>query len=186
MPDLRFEGIDSALDRLAKYPRCVLVNPKYRPVVDSVRMVRKALKDDRCVTLTMYPEGMMPFTGAQMPLITKEGAHVIARKLALELSGSDTTVLIIETHSNMLSHLTEREVFQPILTISSIKVVPATPFDKGGTDEWSSQGRRETERRVNADRGVRMLNILCAKPLLGSMTYAAEPFGVLKARECVE
>ena len=109
------------MDRLAKYPRCVLVNPKYRPVVDSVRMVRKALKDDRCVPLTMYPEGMMPFTGAQMPFITKEGAHVIARKLAIELSGSD-----------------------------------------------------------------RMLNILCAKPLPGSMTYAAEPFGVLKARECVE
>lgn len=238
-PDLRFEGIDSALDQLAKYPRRVLViianhdlglydgtiaqrlasllgsqhhivmtrkgvyplpppantgdvvyvdedNPKYRPVADSVGLVRGALKDAQCVTLAMYPEGMMPFTGAQMPLITKDGGHIIARKLAIELAGSDTTVLVIEANSNMLSHLTGREVFQPSLTISSIMAVPATPFNSRGTDEWAGQARRETERRFNADRGVRMLNILCAKPLPGSMTYEAEPLGVLSARVRVQ
>lgn len=231
---VRYEGVESALDELEKYPKRVLVivsnhdvgvfdgtvwqhlalllksqhhismtrkgvyplpppadagdvvyvdesDPRHRPVADSVRMVRESLMRHTCVSLAMAPEGMMPFTGAQMPLITKEGAYVIARKLAIELADLGAVVLMVEGVTNFLRHLTERELRPARFTVSDVTVVPPQKVDKGVDDHWIRQHRVDCERRFNTDRGERMLNILSAKPLPGSMTYKADPLGVLSA-----
>lgn len=157
-------------------------DPSLRPVADSVRIIRDALETSSCVSLALAPEGMMPFTGGQMPLITKEGAYIIARRLAIELQELSATVLLIEVNSNFLKHLTTREVIAPRVKIDSVLVVPTSRVEKGKPDNWISERRLAAEMRFNADRGERMLNILDAKPLPGSKTYAAEPLGVLPMR----
>lgn len=232
--DVLFEGVESTLDELKKYPRRVLVivsnhdvgvfdgtvwqrlaallgsqhhismtrkgvyplpppvdagdvvyvdesDPRHRPVADSVRIVRESLMHHDCVSLAMAPEGMMPFTGAQIPLITKEGAYIIARRLAVELEDLGAVVVMIEGVTNFLHHLTEREIQPSRFQITNVTVVPSQKVEKGAVDEWVSQHRTDCERQFNRDRGERMLNILSAKPLPGSMTYAADPLGVLSA-----
>lgn len=157
-------------------------DPKYRPVSDCVRKIREALQTASRVSLAIYPEGMMPFTGAQMPMITKEGAHVIARKLAIELQDLDAPVILLETNLNVLRHLTQTEIIAPRVTIANIEVVPTAPLGRNGPDEWVSRSRVESERRFNADRGERMMDILRAKPLPDSMTFPAETLGALSTR----
>ena len=156
-------------------------DPNNRPVADSVGKVRDSLTTHSCVSLAILPEGMMPFTGAQMPLITKEGAHVIARKLSVELQDLGAAVILVESNLNVLYHLTTRELTEARLAVRDVAVVPTTPMGKGGGDEWIRRARLESETRFNTDRGERMLDIRCTKPLPGSMTYPAETLGTMSA-----
>ena len=156
-------------------------DPNRRPVADSVGKVRDSLTTHSCVSLAILPEGMMPFTGAQMPLITKEGAHLIARKLAVELQDLGAAVILVESNLNVLRHLTTRELTEARLSVRDVAVVPTTPMEKGGGDDWIRQARLESETHFNTDRGERMLDILRTRPLPGSMTYPAETLGTISA-----
>jgi hypothetical protein len=156
-------------------------DPNNRPVADSVEKVRESLTTHSCVSLAILPEGMMPFTGAQMPLITKEGAHVIARKLSVELQDLGAAVILVESNLNVLCHLTTRELTEARLSIRDVAVVPTTPMGRGGGDEWIRRARLESETHFNTDRGERMLDILCSGPLPESMTYPAETLGTMSA-----
>lgn len=156
-------------------------DPNNRPVADSIGKIRESLTKNSCVSLAIFPEGMMPFTGAQMPLITKEGGHIIARKLAVELQELGAAVILVESNLNVLRHLTTRELTDPRLSVRKVEVVPTAPLGKGGGDEWVRRGRLESEGRFNTDRGERMLDILSTGPLPGSMTYPAETLGTMSA-----
>ena len=48
-------------------------DPKLSPVAQSVAKIQDALTRNDVVSLSVYPEGMLPFAGAQMPLASKEG-----------------------------------------------------------------------------------------------------------------
>ena len=148
-------------------------DPKHRPIPDSIRRVRDALATNDRVSLAIYPEGMMPFTGAQMPLVTKDGAFIIARMLADNLSGESIPVLLVEFESNILTHLTISDVVDPVISITDISVVPTGRLTKGQTDEWIASRRLKAEERFNVGRGERMLDIVSPGPLPNSMTYEA-------------
>ncbi len=157
-------------------------DPKNKPVANSVRKIREALTGNACVSVAIFPEGMMPFTGAQMPMITKEGAHIIARKLAVELRDLDAAVLLVESNLNVLRHLTVRELIEPRVSVEGVDVVPTTPMTKTGRDEWITRARLASETRFNADRGERMIDILSPGRLPGAMTFPAETLGTMSAR----
>jgi len=148
-------------------------DPKHRPIPDSIRRVRDALAKNDRVSLAIYPEGMMPFTGAQMPLVTKDGAFIIARMLADNLSGESIPVLLVEFESNILTHLTISDSVDPVISITEISVVPTGQLPKGQTDEWIASRRLKAEERFNVGRGERMLDIVSSGPLPNSMTYEA-------------
>ncbi len=143
------------------------------PVAQSVAKIKEALKKNDTVSLSIYPEGMLPFAGAQMPLVTKEGAFLIARKLSTVLSDQDIPVFIVETKSNTLMHLTQADVTEAWVRISSVEVVPADPMAKGQKDQWISGRRVEAENRFNADRGERMIDIVGSKRIPDAITYEA-------------
>lgn len=148
-------------------------DPDLRPVADSVAELDAAIAADSRVSLAVYPEGMMPFTGAQMPLITKDGAFVIARKAAIALQRKDVPVVLVTAQSNFLEHLTSADPVEPVVSIVDLDVVPSAPLAKGSVDEWIGSRRLRAENLFNVGRGERMLNIFSARPLRGSMTYEA-------------
>ena len=148
-------------------------DPALRPVADSVAQLKSALDGNTRVSLAVYPEGMMPFTGAQMPLVTKDGAFVIARKAAIALQRENVPVVLVTARSNFLEHLTNPEPVEPVVSVVDLDVVPDTELAKGTVDEWIDSSRLRAENRFNTGRGERMLNIFSARPLSGSMTYEA-------------
>lgn len=148
-------------------------DPTLRPVADSVTQLKSALDGNTRVSLAVYPEGMMPFTGAQMPLITKDGAFVIARKAAIALRDDDVPVVLVTARSNFLEHLTEPEAVDPVVSIVDLDVVPDTPLAREAVDDWIHDRRLRAENCFNVGRGEKMLNIFSTRPLRGSMTYQA-------------
>jgi len=148
-------------------------DPTLSPVAQSVTKIHDALTKNEVVSLSVYPEGMLPFAGAQMPLVAKEGAYLIARKLAIRLSDQNIPVFIVETKSNTLCHLTQADVTQARVRISSVDLVPADAMVKGQRDAWISRRRVESENRFNADRGERMVDIIGSKRIPDAITYEA-------------
>lgn len=148
-------------------------DPKLSPVAQSVAKIQDALTRNDVVSLSVYPEGMLPFAGAQMPLASKEGAFLIARKLAIKLHDQNIPVFIVETKSNTLRHLTLPEETQARVRISSVDRVPADPLVKGRRDGWIARRRVESENRFNADRGERMVDIVASKRIPDAITYEA-------------
>lgn len=148
-------------------------DPKLAPVAQSVAKIQDALTRNNVVSLSVYPEGMLPFAGAQMPLVAKEGAFLIARKLAIKLSDQNIPVFIVETKSNTLVHLTQRDETQARVRISSVDRVPTDPIVKGQRDSWIARRRVEAENRFNADRGERMVDIVGSHRIPDAITYEA-------------
>lgn len=148
-------------------------DPKLAPVAQSVAKIQDALTRNNVVSLSVYPEGMLPFAGAQMPLVAKEGAFLIARKLAIKLSDQNIPVFLVETKSNTLVHLTSPEETQARVRISSVDRVPTEPIVKGQRDSWIARRRVESENRFNADRGERMVDIVGSNRIPDAITYEA-------------
>jgi len=148
-------------------------DPKLLPVAESVSRVKESLTKHDIVSLAVYPEGMMPFTGAQMPLAAKEGAYIVARKLAIALHDEGVPVYLVEIVSNMLEHLSVPECTQATLTITSVEKVPDEPMVKGKTDDWLARRRLESETLYNKLRGERMLDIRSGRRIPNAKTYEA-------------
>lgn len=148
-------------------------NPRSYPVTESVVRTKEALTRHDVVSLAVFPEGMMAFAGAQMPLVTKEGAFVVARKLAIELKDLGIPVFLLEAKSNTLVHITQLDYIEAAMKVTRVETVPATPLVKGKPDEWIERRRLEAENRFNEDRGEKMLDIQSSTRIPGAITYAA-------------
>ena len=148
-------------------------DPKLFPVSEAVSRVQEFLEKNDVVSFGVYPEGMMAFTGAQMPLAAKEGAYIVARKLAITLHEQGVPVYLVEIVSNMLEHLTQPECTEATATITSIQKVPGERIAKGKPDEWLAQRRLQSEMLYNKLRGERMLDIRSGRRIPNAKTYEA-------------
>ena len=126
------------------------------------------------VSFVIYPEGMLAFTGAQMPLVAKDGAYVIARKLAIELHAEGIPVYLVELKTNVLEHLTDPAVPVMKARVTGVEIVPSEPFVKGETDRWIAQRRRKSQTLYNENRGEKMIDITGSVRIPNSKTFQAE------------
>ncbi len=157
-------------------------DPKSYPIAESVLKTKEFLNKHDIVSLAVFPEGMMGFTGAQMPLVTKEGAYVLARKLAIELKDFDVPVFLVEAKSNTLVHLTHHDFVEATVEVTGVEIVPADPLVKGKPDEWIEGRRVESENRFNEARGEQMLDIQSSSRIPGTIVYDARG---LRNERCV-
>jgi hypothetical protein len=148
-------------------------DPNSLPVAESVALTKESLQKHDVVSISIFPEGMLPFAGAQMPLVTKDGAFLVARKLAVELAKENVPVFLVETKTNTLVHLTQPDVTEATVRISSLEQVPFEPMIKGQRDQWIASRRLAAENRFNADRGEKMVDILRAIRVPHSLTFEA-------------
>ena len=156
-------------------------DPDLNPVVQSLEKVAEHLGRRDVVSFVVYPEGMLAFTGAQMPLVAKDGAYLIARKLAIALGSEGVPVYLVELKTNLLPHLTEPDGPQAEVRVTSVEVVPAEPMVKGRPDEWISRRRRESQNLYNQDRGEKMVDLADSERIPDSITYRAR--GLLRHSE---
>lgn len=148
-------------------------DPNSYPVAESVARVKENAAKHDVVSIAVYPEGMMPFNGAQMPLIAKEGAYVVARKIAVELAREGIPAFLVETKTNAIAHLTSTEFIPPEVRIASVEVVPTEPMVKGRPDEWITRRRLQSQNLYNEDRGERMIDIAAIRRIPDSITFEA-------------
>ena len=108
-----------------------------------------------------------------MPLVTKEGGFVVARKIAIELSGEGIPVFLVETKTNTLEQITQHDLIEASASVADVEIVPGTPLVKGQPDEWIEARRLESENRFNEARGNKMLDILSSTRIPGTLAYDA-------------
>lgn len=153
-------------------------DPNSYPVAESVaRLTEFAAKHD-VVSMAIFPEGMMPFTAAQMPLAAKDGAYVVARKAAIAFAGEGVPVYLVEFTSNTLEHLNAAEFVEPEVRVVSVEVVPAEPVVKGRPDEWILARRVQSQILYNGGRGERMMDVAGSGAHVGAVgepVYSADP-----------
>lgn len=148
-------------------------DPKSNPIKESIEQIKYSLQSKDKVSLAVYPEGMLPYTAGQMPMSTKEGAFVIARKLAAELALQNIPVLMVEFNTNIVRHLSDRKLTPALINIVKTEFVPTTSMVKGQSDSWIDDRRTEAENRFNTERGERQLDIFDSRPIKNSMIPAA-------------
>lgn len=136
-------------------------DPKANPVQKSVDIVTKNILDSKKgrVSLAVYPEGMLPYTGGQMPMTVKEGAFVIARKLSVQLAVQGIPVYLVQMKSNVIEHLTSVENIPALVKMEAIEKVPANPMEKGSPDTWIEAKRIQAENSFNSHRGETQIDI---------------------------
>lgn len=143
------------------------------PIGQSVDRVKEFLAKRDIVSIAVYPEGMMPFSGAQMPLVAKEGAFIVARKIAIALAEQQVPVYLVELKSNMIEHLTHSAYVEPEVRVTSVEIVPAEPMVKGKTDEWIARRRLQSQELYNTERGENMIDIVASARVPGAKTFEA-------------
>lgn len=156
-------------------------DPNSYPIAESVARVKEYLGKREVVSIAVYPEGMLAFTGAQMPMVAKEGAYIVARKIAIELRDQGVPVYLVELKSNILPHLTEPEYVDAEVRVTSVELVPAEPMVKGQPDEWIARHRLVSQTLYNQDRGEKMIDLADITPIPGSITFQAR--GLLRHSE---
>lgn len=136
-------------------------DPKSNPVQESLDLVSKHIQssDKSIVSLAVYPEGMLPYTGGQMPMTVKEGAFVIARKLAVQMQAEGIPVYLVQMKTNIIEHLTAQESLRPEVKIEFIEKVPANPIDKSVPDLWIEKQRKVAENSFNSHRAKTQIDI---------------------------
>lgn len=156
-------------------------DPKANPVKESVDIVTKNIlnsKKDR-VSLAIYPEGMLPYTGGQMPMTSKEGAFVIARKLSTQLAAQGIPVYLVQMKTNIIEHLTATENIPAKVKIEFVEKVPNTALQKGVPDTWVEAKRVQAENSFNSHRGESQIDIFN----LDKVPSSKIPYG-LEMRSC--
>ena len=155
-------------------------DPKSNPVKASVEALKNQFTNPHVkrVSLAVYPEGMLPYTGGQMPMTTKDGAYIIARKLSNELAAQGIKVFLVEMKTNMIEHLTSEDMKPPQVRLNRIELVPSNAIQKGVRDPWSDQQRLLSENSFNSHRGETQMDILNLKKAKNSVLPLAlkKPF----------
>lgn len=152
-------------------------DPKSNPVQESIEQLSKAIinENHNRVSLAVYPEGMLPYTGGQMPMTVKEGAFVIARKLAIVLETKGIPVYLVRMKTNIIDHLTSPSKVAPIVKMETVSLVPTDVLSKDVPDQWIYSQRFSAEKSFNSHRGVTQLDILSLDNPEGSrIPYALE------------
>lgn len=156
-------------------------DPKSNPVQESLDLVTKHIlsKDKNTVSLAVYPEGMLPYTGGQMPMTTKEGAFIIARKLAHKMSQEGVDVYLVRMKTNIIEHLTSTTEIPASVRMESVEKVPDNPIDKSIPDPWIEQKRLEAENSFNSHRGKSQIDVFN----LDKVPSSKIPYG-LEMKKC--
>lgn len=136
-------------------------DPKSNPVQESLDLVAKHIRSNEksIVSLAVYPEGMLPYTGGQMPMTVKEGAFVIARKLAVQMQAEGIPVFLVQMKTNIIEHLTAQESLRPEVKVEFIEKVPSNPIDKSTPDLWIEKQRKVAENSFNSHRAKTQIDI---------------------------
>lgn len=136
-------------------------DPKSNPVQKSIDLVTQTIQEPNKnhVSLAVYPEGMLPYTGGQMPMTVKEGAFVIARKLSNQLSQNGIKVFLVQMKTNVIEHLTSLEKIPAKVVIQAVEEVPNSPLDRSKPDEWIEMKRLQAENSFNSHRGKTQIDI---------------------------
>ena len=145
------------------------------PVKESVDALVKYSQSSERVSLAVYPEGMLPYTGGQMPMITKEGAFVIARKVAPLLAEQGIDTYLVEMNTNIIEHLTSKKIIDPTVDVVKVEKVPTSSMIKGQPDPWIESRRLEAENNFNLHRGNTQIDIFDTEGVKGSLIPAALP-----------
>lgn len=149
-------------------------DPKSNPVQKSIDLVTEQIRNHEMISLAVYPEGMLPYTGGQMPMTVKEGAFVIARKLAHSLNESNIPVYLVRMKSNIIEHLTSIESLPATVDFQSIEKVPTDPLSKTVPDLWVESQRLLAENAFNSHRGRNQMDIFNLDNVPGSKV----PYGM--------
>jgi hypothetical protein len=136
-------------------------DPKSNPVQQSLDILAKNIlaQDSHRVSLAVYPEGMLPYTGGQMPMTVKEGAFVIARKLAHQLSQQGIPVFLVQMKSNVIEHLTATEDIAAKVVMQNVEKVPDTVIDRKVPDVWIEEKRLQAENSFNSHRAQTQIDV---------------------------
>ncbi|UXR63559.1 hypothetical protein EZJ49_10780 [Bdellovibrio bacteriovorus] len=156
-------------------------DPKSNPVQESLDILAKNIteKSHNRVSLAVYPEGMLPYTGGQMPMTVKEGAFVIARKMAHQLSQQGVSVYLVRMKSNIIEHLTAADTIPARVVMESVEKVPDTAIDRSRPDEWIERNRLQAENSFNSHRGKTQIDIFN----LDKVPYSKIPLSI-EIRAC--
>lgn len=156
-------------------------DPKSNPVQKSLDLLTENIvsKNKDRVSLAVYPEGMLPYTGGQMPMTVKEGAFVIARKLAVQLEASGVPVFLVQMKSNIIEHLSATNAIAPEVKMEFIERVPSNPIDKSQPDVWIETKRLQAENSFNSHRGNTQIDVFN----LDKVPHSKIPYG-LEMRSC--
>jgi hypothetical protein len=135
--------------------------PNANPIAESVHLLSKHISkpENKLVSLSVFPEGMLPYTGGQMPMTVKEGAFVIARRLAVHLQTEGIPVFLVQFQSNILEHLTIEQSIPATANLEFIERVPVVPMEKGRPDRWVELRRLGAENSFNQGRAVSQIDL---------------------------
>lgn len=151
-------------------------DPRSNPIQNSLDLLSQSLaqQKNKIVSLAVYPEGMLPYTGGQMPMTVKEGAFIIARKMAHQLSAQGVPVYLVQMKSNVIEHLTSTTLIAAKVTMQNIEVVPDSPMDRNKPDTWLSEKRLQAENSFNSHRAESQIDIFN----LDKVPYSNIPYGL--------
>ncbi|GEM_PF-5088025 len=136
-------------------------DPNSNPVQKSIDLLKEniAKKQNGRVSLAVYPEGMLPYSGGQMPMTVKEGAFVIARKLSHQLAAEGIPVYLVQMKTNIIEHLTDLQTTSAKVVIERLEKVPESAIDRQRPDQWIETNRVIAENSFNSHRGKTQIDI---------------------------
>ncbi|MFN8789831.1 MAG: hypothetical protein ACK5Y2_00065 [Bdellovibrionales bacterium] len=105
----------------------------------------------------IYPEGDLPYFGAQFPTLSHLGAFSIARNLAIHFQ-QQRPVYLMKAFGNFSKVVSSREAGEFRLEVTRPELVPATPL--ANRDGWIETQRAGFERESNERRGRLMLDLV--------------------------
>jgi hypothetical protein len=119
------------------------------------------------ISFSVFPEGGVALTGAQLPLFSNSGAFKIARDAAHDLQGKKP-VYYVQLTSNLLEHVTSDGKIPMHIEIREPELVPDTAVLPN--DRWIAARRAEFEVAANRNR-FQLMDIEKAEPLPGTRLY---------------
>lgn len=136
-------------------------DPNSNPVQRSIELLEKNIQSPTKsrVSLAVYPEGMLPYTGGQMPMTVKEGAFIIARKISHQLAAQGIPVFLVQMKTNIIEHLTSTQDIPATIRLDTIEKVPDTPIDRSRPDPWIESRRLRAENLFNQHRAVSQVDV---------------------------
>jgi len=105
----------------------------------------------------IYPEGDLPYFGAQFPMLSHLGAFNIARSLAIRFQG-ERPVYLMKAFGNFLRATTSRDPQQFRIEVKGLEAVPTSQLS--GRDAWIERQREVFEQESNERRGRQMIDLV--------------------------
>ncbi|HHP7241717.1 MAG TPA: hypothetical protein ACFCUD_08585 [Cyclobacteriaceae bacterium] len=116
-------------------------------------------QQDGIAVFAISPDGIPSYTFAQIPIISKPGAFIFARKLANQMKGK-REVWLINVHINYFEHIQSKLKTPLTVKLEPPAVVPTDTLTKH--DFWINEQRLIYEDYVNKNRGKYLPDLLKA------------------------